>query len=338
MNIAFHGGEPCLIGAEQFNSWCTESRRSLSGVAEVEFSIQTNGTVLDSDWIDVFRLHHVTVGVSMDGPQEIHDVFRVDHQGRGSYEAVERGLRLLEREGIPFGVFTVIPLGEDPLRVHRHFVGLGCDYISYLLPDYTHDTIAPVRKKFGSSPCADFLIPVFDDWCLTGALDVRIRDFWNIGRIILGGMSSFETFGNLPAPYVVVEADGSIEGPDVLRVCENGLASTGLNVYENDFCEVADSNSLHRAIIFEGMKLPHGCQLCIERETCGGGYLPHRYSLAQGFDNPSVWCVDILKLFRHIRDRLGVSPEETQARRAALQNRAKNNAPPKTFLGFWDTK
>jgi sulfatase maturation enzyme AslB (radical SAM superfamily) len=55
------------------------------------------------------------------------------------------------------------------------------------------------------------------------------------------------------------------------------------------------------------------------RDTCGGGYLPHRYSAARGFDNPSVWCADLLALFAHVRARMGVTTDETTARRTALR-------------------
>ena len=71
--------------------------------------------------------------------------------------------------------------------------------------------------------------------------------------------------------------------------------------------------------IFEGKQIPHACQTCPERDTCGGGYLPHRYSRQRGFDNPSVWCADLLKLFGHIRLRMKIPLGETELRRKALE-------------------
>jgi uncharacterized protein len=316
--ITFHGGEPCLIGASRFDEWCTRATAALDGVASVDFSIQTNGTLLDAGWARVLAKHDVNVGVSVDGPKESHDLHRVDHHGRGSYDAVERGIGALRAAGVPFGILTVVPLGGDPLPIHRHFLTLGADRLTYLLPDFTHDTIAPVRAQYGETPCAHFLIPVFDDWWLHGTLDVRIADFWNIARVILGGASEIETIGNRPPLYAFVEADGDIEGLDVLRVCGEGMAGTGLNVRDAAFSEIAQASVLHRQAIFEGMPLPQGCHTCPENATCAGGYLPHRYSRSNGFDNPSVWCADLLKLFGWIRRRLGVSVEETNFRRARL--------------------
>lgn len=324
VNISFHGGEPCLAGPACFDNWCTNARRALQSVASVEFHIQTNGTLLNAEWADLFRRHEVEVGVSLDGPPQYNDAFRVDHAGRGSYNHVERGLRILERAGINYGILAVIPLGADPLEVHRHFLSLGCANITYALPHFTHDTIAPVRRLYGPTPCADFLIPIFDDWSssesFNGPSDVRIGDLWNMSRIILGGRSRIETLGGESPRYVFVESDGEIEGLDNLRVCAEGMAKMHLNVMTSGFDDILRAETMHRKAIFEGMDLPEGCRACPERDTCAGGYLPHRFSSARGFDNPSVWCADLLKLFTHLRKRLGVTVEETYARRSALKD------------------
>jgi uncharacterized protein len=318
ITLLFHGGEACLMGAKRFDSWCDKARQSLKGVAEVRFMMQTNGTLLDDAWAEVLLKQRVRVGVSMDGPKKMHDTFRVDLKGRGSYDDVVRGLNILREAHIPFSILSVIPLGADPLPIHHHFISLGCESINYILPDFTHDTIAPVHKRHGPTPCADFLIPIFDDWWFNGTVDVKLRDFWNIARLILGGESQSDSLGNRPLQFVFVEADGSIEGLDVLRVCKEGITATGLNVQDADFRDIMQASTLHGRIIFEGLPLPTGCSSCPERNTCGGGYLPHRYSQAREFDNPSVWCADLLALFSHIRQRMSIPVEETQRRRQAL--------------------
>jgi uncharacterized protein len=317
--LTFHGGEPCLIGPKRFASWCDKARKSLEGVGAVRFTLQTNGTLLNEAWAEVLLKHSVQVGISIDGPKDIHDIFRVDHKGQGTYDAVEQGLTVLRKAHVPFGILSVIQLGADPLRIHRHFIALGCDSISYILPDFTHDTIAPIRQRYGPTPCANFLIPIFDDWWFNGTMEIRVRDFWNIGKIILGGDSPTDSLGNGPLSFLFIETDGEIEGLDVLRVCEEGITKTGLNVQHADFRDIAQASSLHARIVFEGMPLPTACSICPERDTCGGGYLPHRYSRERGFDNPSVWCADLLRIFSHIRHRLGVPVEETHVRRQALR-------------------
>jgi uncharacterized protein len=318
VRITFHGGEPLLAGPRRFSRWCTRLHDELADVAHVRLAVQTNGTVLDEDWIEVLRRHQVDVGISIDGPPEIHDRYRVDHRGRGSHHKVERAIALMHAEGAPVNLLSVIPFGVDPLLVHRHFVSLGAASVNYLLPDYTHDTIAPVRERYGPTPCADFLLPVFDEWWANNDIDLKIPLFWTIARLVLGGESRLDLLGNRPFRFVFVEADGDVEGLDVLRVCEGGVYRTGLNVLTHDFRDIAAASDLHRAAMFDGVPLPTGCRACPERRTCAGGYLPHRFSRERGFDNPSVWCADILALFAHIRAKLGVDVEETTRRRSEL--------------------
>jgi uncharacterized protein len=319
--IAFHGGEPCLIGPDRFDAWCGKARAALGSAERLSLVLQTNGTLLDSQWIGSFRRHQVSVGLSMDGPKEIHDAVRVDHREQGSYDLVKRGLRLLQEGQVPHGVGCVIPLGADPLTVHHHFLQLGCDQITYLMPHFTHDTIAPIRQRYGPTPCADFLTPIFDDWWFESTMQVQIDDLKNVARVIMGGKSRSEAIGNDPPCYVFVEPDGEMEGLDNLRACRDGLSRIKLNVRDSDFFDLLNTKTMHSKAIFEGMPLASVCHSCPEVATCAGGYLPHRYSGDRGFDNPSVWCADLLKLFAHIRSRLGVSVEETNMRRQMLADK-----------------
>lgn len=326
-NIVFHGGEPCLIGAGRLDAWCTEARAALRGVARVCFSIQTNGTLIDTEWAEVLHKHRIQIGISIDGPPEIHDVFRIDHAGRGSYQQIERGIGILRDSGIRYGILCVIPLGADPLAVHRHFMDLGCKQVTYVLPHFTWDTVGPIHELYGPTPCADFMIPIFDDWWFNGTPDIHIGDLRNMARIIMGGSSQIETIGNVAPQYVFIESDGELEGLDNLRACENGMSRINLNVQSCEFREILRADGMHGRAIFEGMPLSKTCKACPECDTCGGGYLPHRYSSINGFDNPSVWCADLLRIFAHIRLRMGVTVEETRSHRRALEKIAAE-APP----------
>jgi uncharacterized protein len=323
VRITFHGGEPCLVGVEAFELICRRLRSALSDVAHVHLTIQTNGVLVTEDWARVFREQGVYVGVSIDGPPEVHDRNRVDHAGDGSYDRVVQGLQCLSDAGVSYGLLSVVQPGFDGAAAYRHLAALGPRSVNFLLPDYTHDTVGPVREAFGPTPCADFLIPAFEEWWTTGSLDeIRVGLFWSISRLILGAESDVDLLGNMPLSFVFVETDGEIQPLDVLRVCGNAFNATGLNVRANDFRDLALQDSLLATAVFG--KVPRGsaCHPCHERETCGGGYLPHRYSRARGFDNASVWCADLLNLFGHIRHRLGVDPAETARRRADLKRLA----------------
>jgi uncharacterized protein len=159
---------------------------------------------------------------------------------------------------------------------------------------------------------------MFDNWWFESTMEVQVNDLKNMARVIMGGKSHSEGIGNDPPGYVFIEPDGEMEGLDNLRACVDGLSRIKLNIRNSNFFDLLNTETMHSQAIFEGMPLSQTCRNCPEGQTCSGGYLPHRYSSARGFDNPSVWCADLLKLFTHIRSRMGVSIEETNQRRQAL--------------------
>lgn len=319
VSILFHGGEPTLIGWRKFRWMCDQARRHLEDIVDVSFSIQTNGTLFNEDWIEAIKASHVHVGVSLDGPRLINDTARVDHKGRGSYRAVADGIAMLRDAGVGFTLLCVIQPGANSVEIHRHFLSLGCRSISYLLPACTHETVRDIRNIHGPTPCADYLIPIFDEWWFGDTLETEIREFWNAGRVIMGGESELDSLGNRPLRFVAVETDGALHGLDKLRSCEDGLTDLELNVHEDDFIRLEERDGFS-AIAMRGVPLPTGCSSCQERTTCAGGYLPHRYSKIRQFDNPSVWCADLLALLAHIRQRLNVSHDQTDIYRHQLLN------------------
>jgi uncharacterized protein len=100
------------------------------------------------------------------------------------------------------------------------------------------------------------------------------------------------------------------------------MTATGLTVHEADFRDLVRASPFH-ASVMRGVALPDECERCEEKLTCAGGYLPHRYSRERQFNNPSVWCADLLKLFRHLRTRMGVSVRETMELRQSLRARQR---------------
>ncbi len=323
VRLMFHGGEPLLVGPRRFRGWLDRIAAELDGIVKVRLAIQTNATLIDDEWARLFAERAVEVGVSLDGPQAVNDRFRIDHAGRGSYLNVVRGIETLRRHGAAFSLLSVIQPGADGAAIYRHFRGMSPGTINFLFPDHNHDDIAAVRARHGDAPIFDFLRPVIDAWILDCGTGPEVPLLRNMCRLIMGGESRSDMFGNSALGFVFVEVDGEIEGLDVLRLDGEGVSACGANVLANDFSAIAQLSDFHDRAIFRGLPLPGGCMDCPERRTCAGGYLPHRYSAARGFDNPSAWCTDIQLLFSYLRRLLDVDVEETEMRRSLLVEMAE---------------
>lgn len=303
MNLTMHGGEPTLIGTRRMSQLAERAHAVLQGRLS-GISMQTNATLIDDEWIDVVRRHDIRVGVSLDGPADVHDTVRVDHAGRGSHRAAVRGLRLLQEAGLDPGLLCVINPGARGLEIYRYFRSLGVHRIDFLLPDVSHDHKQRFYGGYGATPIADYLIPIFDEWFQEDDPRFRVRLFWGLLKAMLGGAGETDSFGNPLQAYLIIESDGSIQALDALRVCEEGMADSGLNVFDDGFDDLHLGLPLVQRVVHEGIPLAAVCQACPEKAVCGGGYLPQRYARRNGFDNPSVWCQDILKLLAHIRGHL----------------------------------
>jgi len=303
MNLNFHGGEPMLIGPQRFDRLASMAVEKLKD--RVSLGMQTNGTLVNDEWIDVLKRHNLRVGVSLDGPPEVHDLARFDHAGRGSYHQVVQGLRKLQENRIFSCVLTVINPGQSGLEIYRHIRSLGVKNMNFLLPEVTHDSRRLFYPDSGATPVSDYLIPIFDAWFDEDDPNVMIRLFNAILSYMMGGSAHFEAIGNHCENYLVIDTDGNIQANDALKVCDDGISESGLNVARNGFDDLHLGLPLVNRLVHEGLSLSAQCQACAERDVCGGGAVTTRYAKANGFDNPSVWCADMLELVAHIRARVG---------------------------------
>jgi len=318
MGFVFHGGEPMLFDPRVLDEWITEAAPLVG--RQVAYTIQTNATLVSDEWIEVIKKHRLRTSVSIDGPPEVHDAFRVDHKGRGSYEATVAGLRKLLGAGLDTGVLCVINPQQAGLEVYRHLRSLGVRRMNFLVPDVSHDFKPRLYGSLGPTPVADYLIPIFDEWLAEDDPDVSIRIFVEAIRVLQGASPLTDTLGKATQDYLIIDTDGSILANDALKVCFDGAPESELNVLRHGFDDLASGHPLLAQLVNEGMPLCAQCEECPERNTCGGGAVPHRYSRANGFMNPSVWCADMLKLLGHVRSAIspffspGVpAPERTAA-------------------------
>ncbi len=302
--LIMHGGEPTLVGIKRFR-WFAQTAQQILGERLMLISIQTNGLLLTLQWAKLFIEFNINVSVSLDGTAQINDVFRVDHQGKGSHQKTVNGIRVLQQAGISPRIICVVNPSASGLTSYQHFRNLEISQLDFLFPDVSIDSKPKLYDHYGKTAIADFLIEAFDAWLLEDNPTVNVRIFYNLLRSFIGATPSSDAFGNPLLNYLIVNTNGAIEGMDALRACNQGLVETGLNVQSDNFDAIKESNSLLYKTMSQVIPLAEKCHTCPEMAICGGGHFPHRYSKTNGFNNPSAWCQDIQKLFHHMRTRMG---------------------------------
>ena len=317
--FSFHGGEPLLAGPDFFQQFVASAGAILGESIQPTYVLETNGTLLDRDWIGLFCGLNIAFGISLDGPPAVHDRVRVNHAGAGSYREVRRALDavLADRrcEGLFGGILSVIDLSSDPLELYHHLREIGVSRCDFLLPDATRDCPPSGVTPDGlQTPYADWLIAIFDKWFDSQDTSFSIRLFANIIALLFDPNGGNDALGGGANGLLVIETDGGMEPVDVLKICGPSFTKTGLNVLRNEISDVY-SVELVNTYLQGARAASDTCHACPVFSVCGGGYLPHRYSSADGFDNPSVYCRDLMKLITHIRDRVLLTlPPRTRQR------------------------
>jgi uncharacterized protein len=317
IKIIFHGGEPLLAGKEFFSFAASEFRAAVPAGTRLEMSVQTNGTLLDEPYLAVLGAAGIRVGVSLDGGPGSHDRSRPFAGGRGSHDEVVRALRLLGSD--PYrelfaGLLCTIDLRSDPVETYTELLRHAPPEVDFLLPHGNWSRPPPGRDPTSiSTPYGDWLAALFDHWYAAGRPRADIRLLREIIHLTLGGRSRTEAIGLTPACLLVVETDGTLEQVDALKTAYHGAAATGLNIFDHSLAEALH----HPGVVARQLGLTAlgtQCRECEVRRICGGGYYPHRYRAGAGFRNPSVYCPDLLRLIRHVQQRIRLDMSELRRR------------------------
>ena len=289
----------------QFKTLLAVWREEVSGVAETSFSVQSNGTLLDDEWVETLFEESVRIGISIDGPREFHDRFRVDHKGRGSFDAVVAAIQKLRSHPHGSDVFSnvmaVVNPEVPPGELMDFWRSLDVEGFDLSLPhaNYAH----PPPRAIAAKSYGNWMIEFFDLWFDWNRQDRHVRFFENIIRMLFGYPMSTDNIGGKPVGVIVVETDGGIEPTDAFKSCDNGITKLGLNVRTHSFDDLYSIDMV--SVLQSGsIALCASCQGCDARNVCGGGYMPHRFSLQNGFDNPSIYCNDLYELVHHISRRV----------------------------------
>lgn len=297
-SLVFHGGEPLLFPKRRFVAF-------LEKLLEIEDrtgcriarSVCSNGILIDKEWADIFDCFDVNVTVSIDGPPEIHDKYRVDHKGLGTHADVVRGIETLRTNGIEPGLISVCNPHTDPECILSYVVDeLGITHFDILPPDATHLDRPP--------PIGDYFIKLFDVWFDNyAARGVRISTLDAMIRGLSGNFSVSDTVGLGPIETVTLMPDGALEPLDVLRIAGDGSTRTDISVLKHALQDI-DDDPRWREAYAASLNLCEVCQKCEFLDACGGGHLAQRWSSERRFDNPSVYCESWKRIFTHIWARI----------------------------------
>jgi uncharacterized protein len=296
--IILHGGEPLLWGVENFHriAEACEAISSRTG-CEIPIAVTTNGVLIDDDWLNCFEAHNISVAISLDGPAHIHDIHRRTFQGTGTHAAVERAARMLASRDIGTIALAVCNPAHPPKQYVEFFAECGIANYDIMIPDATVDETPPSIAAFYNG--------LFDLW-LGANRDkptVNIRIISDMITALLGSNSQTEGVGYKPVELCTIMTDGSVEAHDVLRIAGDGFTQTTFNIFEHAIDEVRNEPRW-RAARDASIKLCEKCQHCKFMSACGGGYLPHRFSKKNGYDNPSVYCDDLYSMFENMQSVL----------------------------------
>lgn len=318
--FVFHGGEPLLIQPGFYRDFVEYANQQLSSFVQLFYSVQTNGVLLTQEWCQLLKDLKIRIGVSLDGPQRIHDRYRIDHAGKGSYNDVVRGIDTLKSNDLAdiSTLLCVINIESDAEEMYEFFKSMGVRKVDFLYPDLNYDHL-PAGLKDGQTPFADWLIQVYDLWLRDerNATSPKIRRFVNAAMLILGQRTMSDDMGLEENNVLVIETDGGIEAVDSLKICGDRFTKAGMNIKVNTIDDALDSH-LARLYYKSHKNLCTECSQCSIKNVCGGGHIVHRFSKKNGFDNPSIYCNDLKKFYNHVKDSLlnilsGIEEVEDQA-------------------------
>lgn len=314
LQIAFQGGEPTLAGLDFFKEVVRVVKENNVNHCRVNFALQTNGTLLDENWAGFLKENRFLVGVSLDGIKEIHDHWRVDAEGKGTYQRVVNGIRLLEKYGVDFNILTV--LTKDACRryqkIYESYKKNGWDFQQYI------PCLDPLEEERGQHEWSldvtayeNYLKTAFDCWyrdVMEGHPRFH-RYFDNLLLMLNRQMPEACGMSGRCSVQYVVEADGSVYPCDFYMLDQNRLGN--LNT---DSFEMLDQKRTELGFLEESNKKEEECRSCQWYGLCRGGCRRDRDYFEKGIGK-NYYC----EAYRHFFDY--AYPRLAEAYRLAIRRR-----------------
>jgi uncharacterized protein len=292
--FSWQGGEPTLAGLEFYRqAVALQSRFGFSGQV-VANSLQTNGVLIDDAWAEFLAEYRFLVGLSLDGPQDLHDAYR-KRGGEGTFVEVMRAAEVLRRHEVEFNILSLVtPMGAARgAELYRFFVGEGFTYLQFIpCVERTPDgRLAPYTV--GAEEYGRFLSDLFDAWLADGRR-ASIRLFDALLERLITGESPLCVLGRRCDHYLVVEHSGDVYPCDffVTRHWQLG------NLLQTPLARLYGSEKHAEFAGLKGLLAPE-CQSCEWKAVCWGGCLKERQIVGDPRRVASYLCPGFRQFFGH---------------------------------------
>ncbi|HUT54578.1 MAG TPA: anaerobic sulfatase maturase [bacterium] len=318
--FCWQGGEPTLMGLSFFEAVIEAQMKHGKGGQVVGNAFQTNGILINDDWARFFARYQMVVGLSLDGPREVHDHFRQNAGGAGTFERVMEAAELLHARGVAFNILCVVNRmnQERGREVYRFFRAHGFDYIQFIpcLETGPDGSVMP----FSATPdgLARFQGDVFDEYRRDGFPAVSERTFDAVLNLHLSGRPNVCTFGERCGEYLVVEYNGDVYPCDFFVEREWRLG----NVMDRGLAEFF-SHPLMKTFAARKQEVADECRECGRLSWCHGGCLKDRLPDRASAPGRTYFCESYQALFDATDKDMAQWADEIRAQQAAEQSRVQ---------------
>lgn len=314
VNFAWQGGEPTLMGLDFFRRAIELQERYANGKA-VTNAFQTNGILLDDEWGEFLHKNKFLVGLSIDGPEEFHDRYRVDKGQKPTFDRVYAGLQTLKRHDVEFNTLTVLQNhnAEHPLEIYRFLRDEGSGFMQFIpiversadqpledgleLVDPTFEGKALVtRWSVGSSQYGRFLCKVFDEWIRRDVGRVFVQMYDIALGAWMGQDPSLCIFAKTCGKALIIEHNGDLYSCDHFVYPDYRLG----NVHEESIRDMVDSPLQEKFGQDKADTLPQYCLECDYKFACNGGCPKQRFTRTpKGEPGLNYLCKGYKMFFSH---------------------------------------
>ena len=317
-SFAFQGGEPTLAGLDFFRQVVALQEKHRRPGLQIRNAIQTNGFCIDEEWAEFLGKNRFLVGLSLDGPAELHDLNRRDNQGKRTHDRIMKTVRLFEKYKVEYNILCVVT-GKNAKSIQRIYQFYKKNNFRWLqfIP-----CLEPLEQERGAESYhlsvrsyGDFLIRIFDLWYqdLQKGEYISIRHLDNWLAILLGEPpESCDMTGRCSVQFVI-EGDGGVYPCDFYVLDQWRLGTVG----EKSFAELAQSDTAKR-FIQTSLAVPEKCRACPAYRVCRNGCRRNRLILETGAAGENYYCEAYRRFFTE-RAR-----ELQAAARLILQMRRQN--------------